>query len=116
MSSIEELIIHHLKRPIETLLVFKYFKHSDWIEYEDGKLISLVSYFKLDYSFDMVVAINKDNIFTPRQWRVIFTILKNRTKEIRIQSDSSNDKLHKGAKRFGGYFEEDEIIFPISKE
>lgn len=116
MSNIDELIIHHIHTPVETLLAYRYLDHTDWEEYVDGQLLSLVSYFGLEYEYDMIIAINRDNIFTLGQWKYISKLLKTRTKEIRISSDPINKILHKGAKKYNGYFVDDYIVFPVKKE
>jgi len=117
MNSIEELVIHHIQHPIDTLQAYELLEHMDWKEYDDSGLVSLVSYFKLDaLEYDMIITMHKDNVFSLSQWKVISKYLSNRTKEIRIQSDGTNKVLHKGAKKYGGYFIEDVIIFPYNKE
>ena len=114
ITTIEELIKAHLpNNHRDTLACYKAFEHEDYLEYsKEGELIALVSYFYLDFKWDLMVAMAKDNKFTKTQWKVLYDTIKNRAKTIRIMSDPNNPALVKAVKRHGGYWIDDEIIFP----
>ena len=115
ITTIEERLIHHLPGKYQdTLNCYKAFKHEDWedIDEETGELVGFVSYFFLDFKFDMIITAAKDNIFSRAQWKVLKSTIENRTKPLRIQSDPNNKALHKGAARLGGKFVGEEIFFP----
>lgn len=116
MDTIEELIKEHLPNDYEyTLETYKECVHEDWEERDKDtkELIGFISYFFLDEeAYDMIVVIAKGNIFSRAQWRILSKTLKTRNKEIQINSDSTNKKLHEFATRYGGYFEGDDIVFP----
>jgi len=116
-QEIEELVKEHLGTDrYETLRAYDMFEHTDWVEYKDNKLYSIVSYFTLEHlDFDMIVTMNRDNVFTLSQWKVISKLLRNRDKEIMIDSDPSNKVLIKGAKKYGGYFDYTNLVFPYNK-
>ena len=113
IRTIEELLIDHLgDRVDDTLQCYDMWKHEDWEDItDDGELIGFISYFLLDFKFDMVITAAKDNNFSKTQWRIIRDTIRERAKPLRIQSDPSNKALHKGAARLGGVFLEDEIWF-----
>lgn len=119
IRSIEDRIKAHLPdRYQDTLNCYKVFTHEDWedIDEDTGELIGFVSYFFLDFKYDMIVTAAKDNRFSKEQWRVLKDTLRNRVKPIRIMSDPTNIVLHKGAARLGGIFIEDEIFFNYPME
>ncbi len=113
IKTIEDRLKEHLpNRYTDTLRCYAAFEHEDWEEFtEDGELIGFVSYFFLDFKWDMIITAAKDNRFSKAQWRVLKDTIKNRVKPLRIQSDPNNKALHKGAARLGGKFVEDEIFF-----
>ena len=113
-TTIEELVKLHLPgRYHDTLKFYEAFKHEDYLEYdEDGELIALVSYFYLDFKWDVIITMAKDNRFTKKQWKVLSKTIDNRAKMLRIMSDPNNPALRKAVDRHGGYWVEDEIIFP----
>ncbi len=118
ITTIEQRLKHHLpNRYTDTLRCYDVFEHEDWEEFaEDGELIGFVSYFFLDFKWDMIITAAKDNIFSKTQWRIIKNTIENRVKPLRIQSDPNNKALHRGAARLGGKFVEDEIFFPAPAE
>ena len=114
IRSIEDRIKEHLPgRYKDTLACYDMWDHEDWTEYDEdtGELIGFISYFFLDFRFDMIITAAKNNRFSKKQWRVLRDTIKNRVKPLRIQSDPSNKALIKGAARYGGRFIEDEIFF-----
>ena len=113
MDKIEELIIAHVRHPVDVLEAYKYLEHEDWLEYDKEELISFVSYFKLNNAdFDMIVAIHRDDIFSMGQWRIIKKYIINRRKELRINSDPSNDIIQLWVTKHGGYFDGEDIVLP----
>ena len=114
IKTIEDRIKEHLPGKYEdTLACYRMWKHQDWVEYDDkGELIGFISYFFLDFKFDMIITAAKDNKFSRIQWKILRDTLLKREKYIRIQSDPTNKALVKGAKKYGGYWIEDEIHFP----
>lgn len=113
---IEELIKEHLPNDYEdTLKCYEEYIHETWEEIDKNtqELKGFISYFFLDdEEFDMIVVIAKGNIFSRAQWKILAKTLKIRDREIQINSDNTNKKLHEFAARYGGYFKGDEIIFP----
>ena len=118
ITTIEEMIKEHLLEPRDTLACYKCFNHESWEDRDEetGELVGFVSYFFLDFGFDMLIAAAKDNKFSKAQWRVLRDTIKNRVKPLRIQSDPNNYALHKGASRLGGFFVDGDIYFPMKKE
>jgi len=114
IRTIEDRLKEHLPdRYADTLACYDMWEHQDWEDIaEDGELVGFISYFLLDFKFDMIITAAKDNRFSKAQWRILRDTIKYRTKPIRIQSDPNNLALHKGAARLGGTFVEDEIHFP----
>ncbi len=111
--TIEELLEEHLVEAKDTIACYRCFEHEDWEERgEEGELLSFVSYFYLDFKYDMIITASRSNVFSKKQWSVLRDTLLHRTKSIRIQSDPKNIALHKGAARYGGYFIDGEILFP----
>jgi hypothetical protein len=118
IKTIEERIKEHLPgRYQDTLACYDCFTHEDWEDItEEGELVGFISYFYLDFGWDMIITAAKDNKFSKEQWRILRDTLIKRVKPIRIQSDPNNPALVKGAARFGGVFVEDEIHFPYPWE
>jgi len=118
ITTIEERVKEHLPgRYQDTLACYDAFEHEDWEDItDDGELIGFISYFFLDFKWDMIITAAKDNNFSRKQWKILKHTLINRKKPIRIQSDPNNIALHKAAKRLGGKFIEDEIHFPYPWE
>ena len=114
IRNIEDRIKEHLpNRYKDTLACYDMWKHQDWKDIaEDGELVGFISYFFLDFKFDMIITAAKDNKFSRTQWKILRQTILNRTKPLRIQSDPNNRALHKGAARLGGVFVEDEVHFP----
>jgi len=112
--TIEELLIEHLGTRVEdTLSCYAMWEHEDWEDItDDGELIGFISYFLLDFKFDMVITAAKNNRFSKTQWRILRDTIVKRVKPLRIQSDPSNLAIQKSAKRLGGIFLEDEVWFP----
>ena len=113
-KQIEEMLIQHLPNRYEdTLACYEMWVNENWKDIDsDGNFNGFVSYFFLDFKWDMIVTAAKDNRFSKEQWRVLKHTIRNRTKPIRIASDPSNPVLHRVAKSFGGKFFDDEIWFP----
>ena len=115
IKTIEELLIHHLpNRYQDTLACYEMWEHEDWEDrdMETGELKGFISYFLLDFKFDMIITAQQENRFSKDQWKVLQKTIINREKPIRIQSDPTNPVLHRAAKKYGGKFVEDEIWFP----
>ena len=114
ITTIEERIKEHLPgRYADTLACYKVWEHEDWEDKdESGYLKGFVSYFFLDFKFDMIITAAENNRFSKEQWKVIRDTVVHRVKPIRIQSDPGNPILHKIAHKYGGKFYDDEIWFP----
>ena len=114
INTIEERIKEHLpNRYADTLACYDMWEHEDWEDRDEdtGELIGFISYFFLDFKFDMVITAAADNKFSRAQWKILKHTIENRVKPLRIQSDPTNKALRKGAARLGGKFVEDEIYF-----
>lgn len=114
IRTIEDRLREHLgDRVADTLKCYDMWEHQDWEDItDDGELIGFISYFLLDFKFDMIITAAKDNIFSRTQWRIIKDAVVNRVKPLRIQSDPSNIVLQKIVKKYGGVFLDDEIWLP----
>ena len=115
IKTIKELLIHHLPgRYADTLACYDMWEHQDWEDRdkETGELKGFISYFFLDFRFDMVIVAQQENRFSKDQWRVLRDTIQYRTKPLRIQSDPYNKVLQRAVKKYGGKFVEDEIYFP----
>lgn len=113
IRTIEDRIKEHLPgRYTDTLKCYEVFEHEDWEDIaEDGELVGFISYFFLDFKYDMIITAAKGDRFSKSQWAVLKSTVENRTKPLRIASDPKNKALHRGAARFGGVFIDDEIFF-----
>ena len=110
-----ELINHHLKGKEATAAItaLDLIDNTTYLEKDStGMVVGLVSYFRLPIDFDVIMAMHKDNLFSKTMWKHLRKLLLTRTKEIRIQSDMTIEALHKGAARYGGYFDGNDIILP----
>ena len=115
IMTIEDRLKDHLPgRYEDTLKCYEMWEHQDWEDRDPdtGELIGFVSYFLLDFRFDMIITAAKENKFSKEQWRVLRETIVNRVKPLRIASDPSNKVLHRAVKKFGGKFIMDEIYFP----
>ena len=107
------LIEYHLKdRSGDTITWYRSFKHETILYYDiEDKLEGMISYFFLDFVFDTMVVMQRDNVFYKSMWRILKDTIKNRVKPLRIMSDPNNKVLVKGAIRHGGTWMQDEIWF-----
>ena len=107
------LIEYHLPgRSRDTLSWYENFEHETVLYYDDeGQLDGMISYFFLDFRFDTVIVMQRDNVFYKSMWKVLKNTIAKRVKPLRIMSDPSNDVLVKGAKRHGGEWMQDEVWF-----
>jgi len=112
-TQIKEMLMLHLPNRYEdTLACYDCFTYEDWKDYnEDGSLKGFISYFFLDFKYDMVITAATGDIFSRAQWKILRDTIKNRTKPISIQSDPNKPALHKAAARLGGEFYDDTIYF-----
>lgn len=114
ITTIEERIREHMPEPTDTLNCYKCFLHENWEDRDPktGELKGFITYFFLDFPFDMIVTAAKDNRFSKSHWKILRDTIINRVKTIRIQSDPTNKVLQRAVKKYGGYFDEEgEIIF-----
>lgn len=118
IETIEDLLIDHLpNRYNDTLKCYQMWEHEDWEDRDSsGELKGFISYFKLDFNFDMIITAAQGNVFSRAQWKILKHTIENRVKPLRIESDPSNKALHKAAARLGGKFFESEIFFPAPGE
>ncbi len=106
------LIEYHLKeRSGDTITWYKSFTHETILYYDGDKLDGMISYFFLDFVFDTMILMQRDNTFYKSMWRALKDTIKNRVKPLRIMSDPSNKVLVKGAIRHEGVWHHDEIWF-----
>ena len=82
-----------------------------YTEYEEGKLRAFLCYIPLPLTYDMICVTDKDNDFSLYIWRILSKLLKSRTKEIRINSTTRHPAIQKAIKKYGGYRNEDTLIF-----
>jgi len=108
-----DLINHHLpNRSRDTIVWYENFKHDTVVEYNDeGEAEWMISYFFLDFPFDTMILMQRDNKFPKKMWKILRASLINREKAIRIMSDPSNKVLVKMAEKYGGVWHQDEIWF-----
>lgn len=115
IMTIEDRIREHLPEPRDTLACYECFRNESFEDRDKktGELKGFVTYFFLDFPFDMIIAAAEDNRFSKSMWYVLRDTIVNRVKPLRIQSDPTNPLLHKAVKKYGGYFTEDgEMYFP----
>ncbi len=114
INTIEDRIKAHLPgRYEDTLKCYEMWEHQDWEERaDDGELIGFISYFFLDFPYDIIITAAEDNKFSKAQWRILKDTINNRTKPLRIESDPSNPVLHRAIKQFGGKFVDSTIFIP----
>jgi hypothetical protein len=108
-----DLIEYHLPgRSRDTISWYENFKHDTVLFYDDdGILDGMLSYFILDFKFDTMIAMQRDNKFYKMMWKILKDTIANRQKPLRIMSDPTNKVLVEGAKRHGGVWHHDEIWF-----
>lgn len=108
-----DLINHHLpNRSRDTITWYENFEHETLLSYnEDGSIDWLISYFYLDFTFDTMIIMQRDNKFTKTMWRVIRDTVSRPIKPIRIMSDPNNTVLVKTAIKYGGEWHQDELWF-----
>ena len=108
-----DLIEYHLAgKSRDTIAWYKNFEHETILYYNDeDKLEGMISYFFLDFKFDTMIVMQRDNVFYKSMWRILKDTIKSRVKPLRIMSDPSNKVLVEGAKRHGGQWHHDEIWF-----
>ena len=112
-SDMLEIIEHHLPdRSRDTISCYEMWNHETYYEYnKEGKIDWMVSYFFLDFKWDMVIVMQRDNNFTKQLWKILKDTIKNRIKPLRISSDPTNKVLVRGAIKNGGIWHDDEIWF-----
>jgi len=107
-----DLIEYHLPgRSRDTISWYKNFSQETILYYKDGKLDGMISYFFLDFKFDMIIVMQRDNVFYKSMWKILKKTIQERVKPIRIMSDPNNKVLVRGAIRNGGKWVDDEIFF-----
>ena len=82
-----------------------------YTEYEEGKLRAFLFYVPLPLSYDMICVTDRYNDYTLSTWRQLSKLLRNRTKEIRINSTTRHPTIQKAIKKYKGYRDEDTLIF-----
>ena len=107
------IIEYHLPgRSKDTIAWYENFTHDTVLFYDDeDRLDSMLSYFSLDFRFDTMIAMQREDKFSKRMWKILRDTLVSRVKPIRIMSDPKKKALHKAAARYGGKFYEDEVFF-----
>jgi hypothetical protein len=113
-NKLEELVLHHTKdKASEVLSIFRQMP-TDIFVTED--ILGLVAYVHLPIEVDMIIAMQWDNRFSKSQWNKLISLVDNRSKEIHINSDSNNKAIRKLVKRYGGYWQGNDAIFPTKKK
>ena len=108
-----DLINYHLSdRSRDTLACYTGWRHETMKEYNtQGEIDWMISYFYLDFKFDMIIVMQRDNKFSKSLWRILRDTIDKRVKPLRVMSDPSNEAIVEGAKRHGGVWMNDEIFF-----
>ena len=108
------MLIQHLPNKYEdTLACYDMWEHEDWKDLdEEGNLKGFISYFYLDFKWDMIITAATDNRFSKAQWRILKKTVLARTKPLRVASDPNNKAIISSVERLGGKFFEDEAWFP----
>ena len=117
--TIEERIKEHLPgRYQDTLACYEMWEHENWEDRDKdtGELKGFISYFFLDFKFDMIIAAAENNRFSKTQWKILRDTIVNRTKPLRIQSDPNNKSIIAAVKKYGGKWCDDEIWYPAPGE
>jgi hypothetical protein len=71
----------------------------------------MISYFFLDFRFDMMIVMQRNNRFYKSMWQILRDTTQNRVKPIRIMSDPTNEVLVKMTQKYGGEWHYDELWF-----
>ena len=112
---LEELVRHHAKSTDKAILVLQVLKQFESDIWMTDDLLGLVAYIHLPIEVDMIVAMHWDNKFTKSQWKKVIGLINNRTKEVHINSDPTNKAIDRLAKKLGGYWIKDDLIFELEK-
>jgi len=106
-----DLIKHHLPgRSRDTIAWYENFRHDTVLEYNDkGEVEWMISYFFLDFVFDTMIVMQRDNKFPKTMWRILRDTAHSRLKPLRIMSDPTNKVLVKMIEKHGGVWHGDEI-------
>ena len=95
--------------------VLEYFRDAKgsylYKEYEENTLRSFLYFVPLPLHYDMICVTDRYNDYTLSTWKQLSKLLKNRTKEIRINSTTRHPSIDKVIGRYGGYRDEDTLIF-----
>lgn len=95
------------------------YDYNVWTEYKDNELKAFLCYFDLfTHSYDMICVTDRDNKYSLKIWKQLSKLLKNRTKEIRIESTPSKEDqvvIDKAIIKYGGYRKDNILIFPFKE-
>jgi len=108
-----ELIRHHLPgRSRDTESCYQMWEHETLLYYnEDNQLDAMISYFYLDFPFDMMIVMQRNNKFYKDMWKVLRDTIQHRVKPIRIMSDPTNKVLVKKTQQYGGEWHGEELWY-----
>jgi hypothetical protein len=87
-----------------------------YTEYDNKGLRAFLCYIELPLEYDMICVTDREDVFTLSTWRILSKELKLRTKEIRIDSVANNPTIDKAIQKYGGYREDNVLIFEYRKE
>ncbi|OYT57747.1 MAG: hypothetical protein B6U76_00125 [Desulfurococcales archaeon ex4484_217_2] len=106
-----DLIEWHLPgRSKDTISCYQMWDHETLLYYdEEGNLDAMISYFFVDFPFDMMIVMQRNNKFYKDMWKVLRDTTQNRVKPIRIMSDPNNKVLVRKTKQYGGEWHQDEL-------
>ena len=112
-KDILDLAYEHAGEEYRKVLMYIYGDEESTIytEYEEGKLRAFLCYTPLPLEYDLVCVTDRYNTFTLSIWKQLSKILKNRKKEIRINSTTRHPAIQKAVEKYGGYRDEDTLIF-----
>ena len=95
--------------------VLEYFWETEGIivhtEYEEETLRAFLCFIPLPLPYDMVCVTDRYNNYSLTMWGCLSKILKNRVKEIRINSTTRHKAIQKAIIKYGGYRDNNTLIF-----
>ena len=112
-DKVEELVVHHVDDKELAGEVMKILTNKNTAIWLDDDMLGFVSYTRLiNMDRDVIITMQKDDIFSYSQWKILINLVNNRDKEIHINSDPNNPTIVKLVDRLGGHWIGDDIVFP----
>ena len=99
----------------EYMKVLRYFWGTEnstvYTEYEEDRLRAFLCFIPLPLEYDMICVTDRYNEYTLATWKQVSKTLKERKKEIRINSITRHPAIQKVILKYNGYRDGDTLIF-----